>query len=572
MKTRNIFYSALLAAGMMGGFTSCVGDLDVTPLDPTVNTGDRAYTSAEDYENALAKIYGIWAMSGQDGAGSSDIWLGDSGNTTLVRSWFILQTHPTDELKNANNDAWVSNLNYMNWGTAEIEPIEAVYQRCMYIVALVNDFLKNLPNAPQGIDQASFSAQARFCRALAYYTLMDVFGNPPFITESNYSVAPSQIGREGIFNYIETELTDIINGGALPGRATGADYGRASQGAAWALLARMYLNAEVYTGTERYADCMNACQEVFNQGYALATQYQALFSGDNTTNPDATQEIIFPVILDADATQTWANLIAASRPVEVSEEIQNVEGDTKQRFCLSEWGMREGWAGYRATGELVQMFEYADNNNPKADEIVDKRGIFRDQNYDGEPLTLRIGSTVTGTFHTNGWWVYKWTNLNHDGEPMYSEDDATTVIWPDTDIPLIRLGDVYLMYAEAAARTGQNLSTAVGYINELRGRGYEHQGNYTVNENWLTASAQVGYDGPSVPFGNILNERCRELYWEGQRRTDLIRFGLLTGGTYLWEWKNGAENGSSVNDRYNLYPIPVSDMQANGGLTQNAGY
>lgn len=572
MKTRNIFYSALLTAGMMGGFTGCVGDLDVTPLDPTVNTGDRAYASAEDYENALAKIYGIWAMSGQDGAGSSDIYLGDSGNTTLVRSWFILQTHPTDELKNANNDAWVSNLNYMNWGTAEIEPIEAVYQRCMYIVALVNDFLKNLPNAPQGIDQASFSAQARFCRALAYYTLMDTFGNPPFITESNYSVAPSQIGREGIFNYIESELTDIINSGALPGRATGNDYGRASQGAAWALLARMYLNAEVYTGTERYADCMNACQEVFNQGYALATQYQALFSGDNTTNPDATQEIIFPVILDADATQTWANLIASSRPVEVSEEVQNAGGDTKQRFCLGEWGMREGWAGYRATGELVRMFEYADSNNPAADQILDKRGIFRDHNYNDEALTLRIGSTVTGTFHTNGWWVYKWTNLNHNGEPMYSEDDATTVIWPDTDIPLIRLGDVYLMYAEAAARTGQNLSTAVGYVNELRGRGYEHQGNYAINENWLTANAKVGYNGPSVPFGNILNERCRELYWEGQRRTDLIRFGLLTGGTYLWEWKNGAENGSSVNDRYNLYPIPVSDMQSNGGLTQNTGY
>ena len=297
MKAKHILYSALLAAGMMGGFTGCVGDLDVVPLDPTVNTGDRAYTTAEDYENALAKIYGIWAMSGQDGASSSDITLGDSGNTTLVRSWFILQTHPTDELKNANNDAWVPNLNSMNWGTTRIEPVEAVYQRCMYIVALANDFLKNLPNAPEGIDLESYRAQARFCRALAYYTLMDTFGNPPFITESNYSVSPAQIGRDGIFNYIESELLEIANGDALPGRASGADYGRASKGAAWGLLARMYLNAEVYTGTARYADCMEACQKVMDQGYQLATQYSALFSGDNTTNPDATQEIIFPVIL-----------------------------------------------------------------------------------------------------------------------------------------------------------------------------------------------------------------------------------------------------------------------------------
>lgn len=579
MKARKLLYSAILAAGMMGGFGSCVGDLDVVPLDPNVNTSDRAYQTVQDYENALAKVYALWAMSGQDGAGSSDISLGDAGNTTLIRSWFILQTHPTDELKNANNDAWVPNLNYMNWGTAEIEPIEAVYQRCMYIVALANDFLKNLPNAPEGIDQNSFRAQARFCRALAYYTLMDTFGNPPFITEDNYSIAPKQIGRDGIFNYVERELLDIINSGVLPERGTGDDYGHASQGAAWGLLARMYLNAEVYTGTQRYADCMNACQEVIILGYGLASDYQALFCGDNGENADALQEIIYPVMLegvdvngDLMTTESYANLISASRPNTVSEEIEAVAGDAKFQFCLSHWGTREGWAGYRGTSDLVRVFEYADNNNPKADEILDKRGIFRDRNYDDEELTIRIGNTVTGTFYTNGWWVYKWTNLDHNGQPLVDLSLASTVAFVNTDFPLLRLGDIYLMYAEAAARTGQNLSTAVSYVNALRARGYQGQGNYTINESWLTGSAQVGYEGPNVQYGNILNERMRELYWEGQRRTDLIRFGLLTGNSYLWEWKNGAENGSAVNERYNLYPIPVSDMQANGGLTQNSGY
>ena len=113
------------------------------------------------------------------------------------------------------------------------------------------------------------------------------------------------------------------------------------------------------------------------------------------------------------------------------------------------------------------------------------------------------------------------------------------------------------MYAEAAARTGQKLETAVNYVNQLRARAYQGQGNYTITASWLTANAQVGYEGPTVQFGNILNERCREMYWEGQRRTDLIRFGLFTGNSYLWEWKNGAENGSSTNERYNLYPIQI---------------
>lgn len=568
MKTKKLLYTAILALS----FTSCVNDLDVVPLDPTINTADRAYQDAEDYENALAKVYAIWAMSGQDGAGTSDISLGDAGNTTLLRSWFILQTHPTDELKNANNDAWVPNLNYMNWGTAEIEPIEAVYQRCMYIVALANDFLKNLPNAPEEINQESLRAQARFCRALAYYTLTDTFGNPPYITENNYSITPSQIGRTEIFNFIETELKAIIESGALPQRATGNDYGRADQGSAWALLARMYLNAEVYTGTARYADCMNACQEVIKLGYGLADQYSALFCGDNGENPDATQEIIFPIMLDGDATQTYANLVSASRPNTVSAAVEEVAGDTKFQFCLNNWGTREGWAGYRGTSDLIRTFEYTDNNNPKASEILDKRGIFRDSNYDDEELSIRIGSTVTGTFHTNGWWVYKWTNLDHNGQPLYDASVASTVAFVSTDFPLLRLGDVYLMYAEAAARTGQNLETAVNYVNQLRARAYQGQGNYTITASWLTANAQVGYEGPTVQFGNILNERCREMYWEGQRRTDLIRFGLFTGNSYLWEWKNGAENGSSTNERYNLYPIPVSDIQANGGLQQNSGY
>ncbi len=561
-----------MSIGMTGGFTNCVGDLDVVPLDPTINTADRAYETAEDYENALAKIYAIWAMSGQDGAGTSDISLGDAGNTTLMRSWFILQSHPTDELKNANNDSWVTNLNSANWGTAEIEPIEAVYQRCMYIVALANDFLKVLSDAPDDIDEESFRMQTRFCRALAYYTLMDVFGNPPFITEDNYSISPEQIGREGIFNYIESELKELTQSSALPDRATGTDYGRADKGSAWALLARMYLNAEVYTGTERYDDCMNACEEVINLNYSLASDYQALFCGDNGENSDATQEIIFPVILDGNDTQSYANLISASRPNTVSQEIEDIAGNTKFEFCLNNWGTREGWAGYRATSDLVRTFEYADNDNPKMSEIIDKRGIFMDHNYDDEELSIRIGSTVIGTFHTNGWWVYKWTNLDHNGDPLYPVSEAATVAFPSTDFPLLRLGDVYLMYAEAAARTGNNLSTAVSYVNQLRARGYQNQGNYTITESWLTADAQVGYEGPTIKYGNILNERCRELYWEGQRRTDLIRFGIFTGNSYLWEWKNNAENGSSLDSRYNLYPIPVSDIQANGGLTQNEGY
>lgn len=574
MKAKKYLYSIILAAGLIS-FSGCVGDLDVVPLDSTVNTADRAYADAEDYTNALSKIYAIWAMSGQDGAGSSDINLGDAGNTTLIRSWWTCQEQPTDEMKNAWGDAWCTEINYMTWGTSKIEVIEAVYQRCMYIVALVNDFLKNTPNAPADINRESYESQARFCRALAYYTLMDMYGRPPFITESNYSLQPSQLSREELFNWIESELNAIIPN--LPERWTGiADRGRADQGSAYSLLARMYLNAEVYTGKARYTDCITACKEVISKGYTLATQYSALFSGDNGENADATQEIIFPILADGDVTQSYASsLIIGARPSQASKAVENIEDDSqkataKYEFFLTECGAREGWAGYRATGQLIDLFDFADNNNPTYDDIKDKRGIFRSTTYQNVVLSKNIQNIPMNTFNSDGWWVYKFTNLDHEGNPPAGKV-ASQVLYTDTDFPLFRLGDIYLMYAEAVARGGEggNISTAVDYVNQLRRRGYgDNSGDIT--ESWLKATTTIG--STSVPYGNILNERGRELYWEGTRRTDLVRFGLFTSSSYRWDWKGGQPNGIGVNDRYNLYPIPLTDLTSNSSLSQNEGY
>lgn len=567
MNMKKYIYAAILATGLFS-FSSCVNDLDVVPLDETVNTADKAYTSAEDYANALSKIYAIWAMSGQNGAGSSDISLGDAGNTTLIRSWWTCQEQPTDEMKNAWGDSWCTEINYMNWGTSKIEVIEAVYQRCMYIVALVNDFLKNTPNAPAEVDRASYEAQARFCRALAYYVLMDVYARPPFITEDNYSLQPSQLDRAELFNWIERELMESVIPN-LPARSAGADRGRADQGSAYALLARMYLNAEVYTGSERYTDCVKACKEVIGRGYILASQYSALFSGDNSENPDAYNEIIFPVMVDGDVTQSYANsLIIGARPSQASKEVEGSDdSNAKFKFFFQNSGVREGWGGYRATGQLVDMFEFADKNNPTAGTIKDSRGIFVSTTYQGVKLKKNIEDVPKGTFLTAGWWVYKFTNLDHEGNPPANKE-ASATLFTSTDFPLFRLGDIYLMYAESVARGGQggDMGTAVSYVNRLRQRG----GVSDINESWLKATVVIG--NATVPYGNLLNERGRELYWEGIRRTDLIRYNLFTSSQYLWDWKGGQQAGVGVNDRYKLYPIPLTDLTSNSSLEQNEGY
>ncbi len=547
MKMKHITASLLtLALPVLAG---CVNDLDVFPLDEKVVTADKAYSDAESYTKALYKIYSVWALSGQDGPGNSDISGLDAGNTVLLRSWWTLQENSTDEAKCAWGDAWVKSINEITWGTAQVEPIEGVYQRCMFVVALVNEFMNNIGNAPAGVDQAGYSAEARFCRALAYYTLMDMFGRPPFITESNYSLAPAQLPTEELFGWIESELTEIRE--QLP--ATG-DYGRANQSVVDALLARMYLNAETYTGQARYADCIARCNNVINSGhYSLADNYAELFMADNGENPRANKEIIFPIMADGTTTQSYGigAIILGSR----SGGESNVET----------YGCNSGWDGFRSTGNLVRNFQFpsGDESTWKASEILDRRGIFYDAGR-----SIDITTQTEGTFTKEGWAVYKYTNLKSDGTAP-GKDPA----FPDTDFPLFRLADIYLMYAEATARGGEggNMATAVDYVNALRDRGYGDASHH-VSEGWLTAEAPVSGGTYSVKYGNILNERVRELYWEGTRRTDLIRFKLFTSGSYVWAAKGGVITGVGVDGHYDLFPIPQTDMSINGSLTQNAGY
>lgn len=247
----------------------------------------------------------------------------------MLRSLFNLQELTTDEAKCIWPNEWNGALNELSYTNEKNEAEEGVYQFSMYIITLTNEFMKNIPNAPDNI-KAQYAAETRFNRALAYYFLMDTFGYPPFITENNYSISPSQLSRSDLFDFIEEELIEIRPD--LPSALTG-EYGRADQGAVDALLARMYLNAAVYTGTERYTNCIAACNRVISSGYDLASSYRNLFRADNGQNPDTRKEIIFPICFDGTKTTTWGGcsyIILASRPVDHSHPDDG--------FTVSGWG------------------------------------------------------------------------------------------------------------------------------------------------------------------------------------------------------------------------------------------
>ena len=518
-------------------FTACTGDLDVKPLDPNVVTAEKAYDTNEAYEKGLMKIYSIWAMSGQDGESSSDIAGLDAGNCQLFRCWWNLNETCTDESKNSWGDTWVADINYNSWSTMQNEAIEGAYQRSMFIVSLSNEFIKQV-DASSHPQKAQLKAEARFCRALAYEILLDLFRNPPFITEENFSIAPAPVGdsearlNPTLFNWIANELTEIKSD--LPAAGQGV-YGRADQGAADFLLARLYLNGEVYAGENHYSDCIEACKRVINGGYSLAGSYENLFLADN--DKTSKSEIIFPIVFNGAATATWGGmtfLIMAS----VSGE------DTEMKDFK---GVNGGWDGMRPTGQLVEKFEFENNANPTPETIKDKRGMF---NASGR--SVHITSTPTATFKTEGWEACKFRNRT-------STNEVNNDAWPDTDFPMFRLGDVYLMYAEAVLRggTGGDTGTAVDYINALRARGY--------------TGIRGNIDQSQLTLNFIIDERARELYWEGTRRTDLIRFGIYTNG-YNWDFKGGVATGTNIDQKYILYPIPTTDLTVNGNLVPNPGF
>ena len=293
-------------------------------------------------------------------------------------------------------------------------------------------------------------------------------------------------------------------------------YARADKAAAWALLARLYLNAQVYTGTARYADVITNCEKVIGAGYSLKSKYADLFLADNDKN---NTETILPVAFDGLRIQSYGG------------STYMIHASVGGKMNASEFGINGGWGGLRTTKAYVNLFPAAD-----------LRGNFF---KDGQSLEIND----LGSF-SDGYAFVKYKNVTSTG--VKGSDGAGN--FADTDIPLLRLGDVYLMYAEAFARGGGgDAAKALGFVNALRAR----------------ANAPV----VSVLTPNfILDERARELGWEMTRRTDLIRFNKFTTSEYLWPWKGGVKDGVAVSNFRNLYPIPAKDIIANPNLIQNPGY
>ena len=520
-----IYITLVLVSGMVL-FNSCAKDLDTVPRYG-LNSA-TVYDDVNNYINVLAKIYGGLTLTGNEGpAGNPDIQDIDEGFSSYIRVLWNLQELPTDESVCGWNDTGIPELNTMGWGSSN-SFVKAMYSRLYFQIALCNEFIRE--STDENIDRRGFNdsdkqtiqtyhAEARLLRALSWIHAIDLFGNVPFITEDDGigSITPEQISRSDLFAYVEGELKEL-EAGLMDARTN--EYARADKAAAWFLLAKLYLNAEVYTGTARYADCAEYCAKIINAGYQLHPTYQGMFLADNHLS----EEMIFPIASDGMFTQSWGGMTFMTHAF--------VGGTMNSE----DFGINGGWAGYRSTKAFSDLFV--------ADTTEDSRFLFH---RDGQQQLIE----EIGQF-SNGWAVGKYKNVTSAGEAG-SDPTGDHV---DTDFPLMRLAEVFLMYAECAANGAADENMAIGYINQLRERAY---GNSSAN---IT----------SFDLDFILTERGKELQWEAKRRTDLIRHKKFTGGDLLWEFKGGEPTGKSVSDHLNLYPLSADDVIANPNLTQNPGY
>ena len=522
MQTKAIL---LLLLGL--SFTACT-DLDLLPqykADP-----NAVLSQEENYEIFLAKLYAGLAVTGQQGPdGASDIQSLDEGFGQYIRALYYLQELPTDEAVIGWNDAGLPELVQQTW-SSDNQFIRAMYYRIFYQVSVTNEFLRE--TTPERLDARGiregfrstveqYRAEARFLRALSYWHGIDMFGDVIFYTEESSlgGGAPEEGTRAEIFAFLESELQAIEN--QLP-EVGMAEYGRADRGALYMLQAKLYQNAQVYTGQDRSADALAALEKVIDSdAYSLEEDYADLFKADN----DRSEEIIFPVAFDGDFTQGYGGttfLVHAS-----------IGGD----MVAEDYGVNSAWGGLRATPSLVNLF-------PDVTGDTDERAIFYT-----EGQTMNI--TELGEF-SNGYAVPKYTNVTSNGV------DGKDPVFADTDFPMFRLADAYLMYAESVVRGGGgSAARAVELVNELRARAYDGEGG-NITEADLT-----------LDF--LLDERARELYWEMHRRTDLIRFGQFTTDG-VWAWKGGEPQGKTTAAYLNLFPIPSSEILSNPNLSQNTGY
>lgn len=470
-------------------------------------------------DSIFNKIYNRTFITGDMlPSGKGDLRNIDEGTSSFYRMMYELQELGADHLFWIWNDPGISDLQE-NTVTADNYMVHGLFRRLYYNIWLCNSYL----NRTEGQTAlATERAEVRFMRAYYYYYLLDMFGNVPVIERNVAFTTTAQSTRAEVFNFVEAELLAAESDLAAVGQK--ANYYRVDKAAAWLLLSRLYLNSGVYTGTTQYDKAAQYAYRVMQSSYELATEYKWLFMGDNdmrSTVNDAYNEIIFAARHEGQSTASYGGSLF---PIAAMSENSMMPSN----------GLNTSWQCLISRSALPLLFfsNPASAAQGTADEVTaganDDRALFCNS-YNGNTWSWSTGTPRYSNFQS-GWAIQKWNNNTAD--PNYVKSSES---WPDTDLPLLRKAEAYLNYAEAVLRGGQEQHNvhAAAAVNALRNRAHAS----TVTN-------------PTLNY--ILDERGREFYAEGHRRSDLIRYGQYNGKT--------------------LFPIPQDLLPLIPNGQQNPGY
>ena len=553
MKTKYIVAAVL---GAMLTLSSCVKDLDALPLNETDVTSETAYNdTVQSYLTGLAKLYNT--MSSHE---VSYVTVNDAGASQITRAFFVCQEATTDACKVAwGNDSWTRAMNTNTWTDADNDAVFGVFFRSIQSISFCNEFLRQTTDekldargVPSDVKAKvqEFRAEARVIRAWYYWMAMDVFGAVPFATEKDKVgiEAPKQASSDKIYEYIVEELEDLASdSSALPAART--NYPRVDKGTALGLLARIYLNAETYKGEAEWLKAKQTCERIYGLGYTLCDNYAHLFRGDNGENPEAINEFLFAIPFDNKNQQSYGGTTVLTAGAIATTDI-TAEGSVN--------GNSAGWGGPRIDGDYVERFFNVRNANFETGEYEcdDNRG----------KMFLIKGRLGEGKMPTNdevynfqyGWSCIKFNDIPADPVKASKYTDINT--FSNIDLPVIRLGEIHLIYAEACVRLGQDVALAQAKMDELAAR--TGVAALELPQSWSNEARDM-----------FVAERARELMWESCRRTDLIRYDLFCSAEYIWPFKGGESRvGSAFPEYKKLFAIPSKQLEANPNLHNPEGY
>lgn len=538
----SFFFTRLLAAALLvtaaGGCTKL--DQQVYSVIPNQNFWQTPDQIAAGVAPAYASLTNIPDGNFRDlqGISSDELLVPARGNDWLAAGQFIeLWTHTWTAQTAQVVNGWTD----LYSGVAKIN----------FILDIVN----NLQPAPANL--RSINAELKTLRALYYWWLLDLYGNVPLVTD--FKTNPNSVTnstRQQVFDFVEKELKDNIDYVATD--VNTATYGRVTKWMAFSVLAKLYLNAEVYTGTARWADCRNVCDSILQSNkYSLQPNYFDNFQQNN----EISVENIFVVPFDHVniPNNNW--------------QTQTLHYQNNINFALTSGA----WNGYCATAGFYQNFDTTSTYTVKGQETyrtyLDARSgqwligqQFTPQVTYPPNINMLVASTndafkikdaQTGkllSFYPNV------TEISNPADTFRLAGIRNIKYFPNpgtiyamsNDMVIFRLADIMLMRAEASLRMGSVSSVDLTYVNRIRERAYGGDASHDWSMSDLTLK-------------NIFAERARELAWEGHRRQDCIRFGTFGDARMPAKQKDADRH-------WEIYPIPTAQYLANKNLKQNPGY